>query len=125
TETDYLLTSATELWTLSCDTTMSGKLLMSQYRLNGSPATSATLLSTKSLGDSLSYGMSLIRLKSGALLAGWNEFNWTTYSSINLNTGIAYPTPSGAWSVKLPGTVPNASYGNTAKTQTSRAQPPT
>src|SRR5207253_6376515 len=80
-ETDYLLVSATELWTLSCDGSMSGKLLVSQYRLNGSPATSASLLSTKSLGDSLSYGMSMARLQSGALMVAWNEFTWTYKST--------------------------------------------
>src|SRR5207302_3168142 len=71
-ETDYVLTSKTELWTLSCDVSSNGKLLVSQYQLNGSPPASATLISTKSLGDSFSYAMSMIRLQSGALVVSWN-----------------------------------------------------
>ena len=73
TETDYVLTSTTELWTLSCDVSLSGNLLVSQYRLNGSPPTSATLISTNSLGGSNSRAKSMIRLQSGALMVAWNE----------------------------------------------------
>src|SRR5260370_9972429 len=62
-ENDYVLTSPTELWALSNGT----HVLVSQYQLNGSPLSSATLLSTKSLGDSSSAGESLVRLQSGAL----------------------------------------------------------
>src|SRR5712692_9776527 len=72
TETDYILTSATELWTLSFDSSLGGKLLVSQYALNGSPATSATLVSAQSLGDSTSRPKSMIRLQSGALFVAWD-----------------------------------------------------
>src|SRR6266705_1087783 len=71
-ETDYILTSATELWTLSFDSGLGGKLLVSQYALNGSPVTSATLVSTQSLGDSTSRPKSMIRLQSGALFVAWD-----------------------------------------------------
>src|SRR5947209_12254114 len=49
TETDYVLTSATELWTLSCDVSLGGHLFVSQYQLNGSPSSSATLISAMAL----------------------------------------------------------------------------
>ncbi len=103
TETDYVLTSATELWTLSSDTSLSGKLLVSQYRLNGSPPTAATLVSTQSLGDTYSYAMSMIRLQSGALMVAWNEYG-STYTG-DLAIGFAYRSPTGNWTVKFPVTL--------------------
>ncbi len=123
TETDYLLTSATELWTLSCDAG-SGKLLVSQYQLNGSPVTSATLLSTQSLGDSISYAQSMIRLQSGALMVSWNEWGFG-YTSYDLITGFAYRSPTGVWSVQFPVTVPNSGAGgNITLSQMIMAQHP-
>src|SRR5260370_34263584 len=92
TETDYVLTSATELWTLSFDASVCGKLLVSQYNLNGSPPASATLLSTQSLGDSISYAQSMIRLQSGGLMVAWHE-GTLFYSSFDLTTGFAYRSP--------------------------------
>jgi hypothetical protein len=123
TETDYVLTSATELWTLSCDVGLSGKLLVSQYRLNGSPPTSATLLSSKSLGDSNSYAQSMIRLQSGALMAAWDEQRMF-YTSYDLSTGFAYRNPTGNWTVNFPVTVPNSGGGNITKSQMIMAQHP-
>ena len=123
TETDYVLTSATELWTLSCDVGLSGKLLVSQYRLNGSPPTSATLLSTQSLGNSNSYAQSMIRLQSGALMVAWDEQRMF-YTSYDLSTGFAYRSPTGVWSVKYPVTVLNSGGGNITKSQMIMAQHP-
>jgi hypothetical protein len=102
-ETDYVLTSATDLWTLSCDASVSGKLLVSQYKLNGSPATSATLISTQSLGDAYSYGMSMIPLQSGGLMVAWNEYSINYTGS--LVTGYGYRSPTGNWSVQFPVTL--------------------
>jgi hypothetical protein len=124
-ETDYVLTSATELWTLSYDSNNSGTLLASQYRLNGSPPTSATLVSTKSLGDTNSFGKSLIRLQSGALMIAWNEESSSFNAAQNLSTGYAYRSPTGTWSVKFPITIPNATGGNSTGTQMILAQHPT
>lgn len=122
-ETDYALASATELWTLSCDAG-SGKLLVSQYQLNGSPPTSATLLSTTSLGDSYSYAMSMILLKSGALAVGWSD-QATTYTG-DLIAGYAYRGPTGTWIVKTPATLASSGGVNVGwKTRMIMAQHPT
>ena len=55
-------------------------------------------MSTKSLGDGNSYPKSMIRLKSGALMIGWNEEGYS-YSTLDgsLNTGFAYRSASGNW----------------------------
>ncbi|PYS52406.1 MAG: hypothetical protein DMG13_16280 [Acidobacteria bacterium] len=111
TETDYVFTSATELWTLSYDSSFNGgHVLASQYKLSGSPIpTSATLISTKPLGDSNSRAMSMIRLQSGALMMAWNEQTFS-YRVGDLTTGYAYRSPSGNWAVQFPVTFPS-SYG--------------
>jgi len=89
-ETDYVLTSPTELWTLSNSaSSVGGNVQINQYRLNGSPPTSATLLSTKPLGGSISHGASLIRLQSGALMAAWYDDDRFT-GAVNLTTGFAF-----------------------------------
>src|SRR6266478_3593080 len=106
TETDYVLTSTTELWTLSHDASYTGgKVLVSQYRLNGSPPSSVTLVSTQPLGDSNSSPKSMIRLQSGALMVAWNEEGWNYGSAANLSNGYAYRNPAGNWAVKFPVTV--------------------
>jgi len=121
-ETDYVLTSATELWTLSC-AAGSGKLLASQYRLNGSPPTSATLLSTQSFGDTYSYAMSMMRLQSGGLVVGWSD-EATTYSG-DLIAGYAYRSPSGTWTVRAPVTLASSGGLNQGwKTRMILAQHP-
>jgi len=123
TETDYVLTSTTELWTLSCDVSLGGNLLVSQYRLNGSPPTSATLISTNSLGGSNSRAKSMIRLQSGALMVAWNEEGWGN-TAYDLTTGYAYRSPTGNWTLKFPVTVPNSGGGNTLKSRWTIAQHP-
>lgn len=123
TETDYVLTSSTELWTLSGDVSLSGQLLVSQYRLNGSPPTSATLLSAKPLGDGKSIGKSMIRLQSGALMVAWNEEGWGS-SAPDLTTGYAYRSPAGIWSSKFPVTVANSGGGNILMSQMAMTQHP-
>src|SRR5216683_739488 len=109
-ETDYLFISATELWTLSYDSGSNGKLLVSQYQLNGTPPTSATLVSTKSLGDNYSVGMSMVLLKSGAIVATWSDmslFGCATGSCYtgDLIAGYAYRSSTGAWIVNTPATL--------------------
>ncbi len=123
-ETDYVLTSATDLWTLSWDSNNSGKLMVTQYKLSGSPPTSAAVVSTKSLGDSNSYAKSMIRLQSGGLMVAWCEQSWNYTTAIDLTTGFAYRSPTGTWSVKFPVTVPNATAGNDTRTQMILAQHP-
>jgi Ig-like domain-containing protein/SdrD B-like protein len=121
-ETDYVLTSATELWTLSCDAN-SGKLLVSQYQLSGSPPTSATLLSTQSLGDTSSYAMSMIRLQSGALVVSWSD-QATAYTG-DLIAGYAYRSPTGTWIVHPPVTLASSGGVNQGwKTRMIMAQHP-
>jgi len=105
-ETDYVLTSSTELWTLSNSaSSVGGNVQLNQYRLNGSPPTSATLLSTKPLGGSISHGASLIRLQSGALMAAWYDDDRFT-GAVDLTTGVAFRSPTGNWSLKSPVTIP-------------------
>lgn len=122
-ETDYVLTSANELWTLSHQATLGGNVLVSQYRLNGTPPTSATLLSTKALGDTKSVGKSMLLLRSGALLVAWNQEGWGT-SAYDLTAGLALRTPSGQWFVQSPVTIPNSGGGSITLSQWAIAQQP-
>lgn len=122
-ETDYVLTSLTDLWTVSHRYTMGGNVLVSQYKLNGSPVTSATLVSTKPLGDSTSKAKAMIRLKSGALLVAWSQEGWG-HSAFDLTGGFAYRSPSGAWSVNSPVTIPNSGGGTIVMSQWTIAQHP-
>jgi len=119
-ESEYLLASATELWTLSSDNGR-GNLAINQYTLNGSPVSSATLVSSRALGDGYSSPQGLVRLRSGALVAAWNE---SGYNSIDLSTGFAYRGPSGTWSVQYPVTVPNSGGANITLSQMAIAQHP-
>src|SRR5437899_41717 len=123
TETDYVLTSATELWTLSCDVSLGGHLFVSQYQLNGSPSSSATLISAMALGDAGSKAKSMIRLQSVALIVAWNEEGWG-YTANDLTTGYAYRSPTGNWALKFPVTVPNSGGGNALKSRWTIAQHP-
>jgi hypothetical protein len=124
-ESDYVLTSATDLWALSFDTYSGGSLLVSHYKLNGTPASSATLVSTQPLGDSLSYAKSMILLKSGALFVAWNEEGFSyTLPDGSINNGYAYMSPSGKWSVLFPTNVPNPYGGNNTMSQIALAQHP-
>ena len=123
TETDYVLTSATELWTLSCDVSLGGHLFVSQYQLNGSPSSSATLISAMALGDAGSKAKSMIRLQSGALIVAWNEEGWG-YTANDLTTGYAYRSPTGNWTTKFPVNVPNSGGGNIVMSQAIMAQHP-
>jgi hypothetical protein len=126
-ESDYVLTSAADLWALSNDLSNGGHLLVSHYRLNGSPASSATLLSTQALGDSISEGRSMIRLQSGGLLAGWSEglFTDTSSSQTDLTAGFAYRSPTGVWTIHFPVTIPNNNGGgNIVKCHMAIAQHP-
>src|SRR5437867_1859352 len=121
-ETDYVLTSATELWTLSTDMSLGGHLLVSQYLLNGTPPTSATLVSTTSLGTIYSYGMSMIRLQSGGLMVAWNEQG--AGNALDMTTGFAYRSPTGVWVVKFPVTIANSGGGNIVNCRMAIAQHP-
>jgi len=124
-ESDYVLTSGTELWTLSY-LPDGGNVLVSQYRLDGSPIpTSATLVSTQPLGDSQSHAKALIRLKSGGLVAAWNQEGWGYFESDNsVHMGFAYRSPSGAWSVQFPIVIAPSAVGNATNSQTAMVQHP-
>jgi hypothetical protein len=123
-ETDYVLTSPTELWALSHYNGVGGNVLVSQYRLNGSPfPTSATLLSTKALGGSGSFAKHLIRLQSGALVAAWNEDN-TSKPDGTVDAGFAYRSAGGAWTVMFPVNIPNPFGGGITLSRIALAQHP-
>jgi len=122
-ETDYVLTSTTELWTLSYDSSYyGGKVLVSQYKLNGSPVSSATLISARPLGDSNSRAKAMIKLQSGGLMVAWNEEPWGFAGDLNL--GFAYRSPNGAWAVKYPVQPPNSTGGYIILTQMALAEHP-
>ncbi|HEV2493972.1 MAG TPA: Ig-like domain-containing protein [Terriglobia bacterium] len=126
-ELDYALTSATDFWALSEDLTKYDNLLVSHYQLNGTPPSSATLLSTEALGDSISQGRSMIRLQSGGLLVGWSEgiFNDASGSQTDLTVGFAYRSPTGVWAIHFPITVPNNNGGgNIVQCRMTMAQHP-
>lgn len=122
-ESDYVLTSSTELWTLSFDPWGAGKVLVSQYRLNGSPVTSATLLSTKSLGDTGSFAKSMVRLQSGALMVAWNQDS-SFKPDNSVDAGFAYRSPTGVWTVQFPVNIPTSDGGNNPRSQITMAQHP-
>ena len=127
-ELDYTLTSSTDLWALSEDLSNYNHLLVSHYQLNGTPPSSATLLSTQALGDSLSQGRSIIRLQSGGLLVGWSEgiYTDTSGSQTDLKVGFAYRSPTGVWAMHYPITVPNNNGGgNVVMCHMAIAQHPT
>lgn len=124
-ESDYVLTSAADLWTLSYDSYRGGSVLVSHYKLNGTPASSATLISAQPLGDSLSYAKSMIVLKSGALFVAWNEEGFSYFlPDGSVNNGYAYMSPSGVWSVLFPTNIPNPYGGNSTLSQIILAQHP-
>lgn len=119
-ETNYILTSATDLWTFSTNTGASGNLLLNHYRLSGTTYSGATLLSSQSVGDTYSWGESLIQLKSGGIVAVWNEWSPGRYTG-NLAIGVAYVSPTGVLNSHFPITL--GTPGNT-KSRIAVAQHP-
>jgi hypothetical protein len=122
-ETDYLLTGATDLWTLSFDSYAGGKVLVNHYVLNGPPVTAAVLVSTNSLGDSHSYAKSMLRLASGGLIAAWNE-DFVLNADSSDTAGFAYRSPTGNWTSQFPDSIPNTEGGNIARSRMVLAQQP-
>jgi hypothetical protein len=123
-ETDFLLTSATELWALSYYGGVGGNVVVSQYRLNGSPIpTSATLLSTRTLGDGGSFAKAMIRLQSGALVVAWNQ-DLAAKANGTVDAGFAYRSPSGSWTVQYPVNIPNPYGGGITLSRIALAQHP-
>ena len=119
-ETNYILTSSSDLWTFSTDTGSSGNLQLNHYRLTGTSYSGAILLSSQPLGDSYSWGESLIELKSGGILAAWNEWSPGRYKG-NLAIGVAYLSPAGAMSSHFP---INLGSPGTTKSRIALAQHP-
>jgi hypothetical protein len=122
-ETDYLLTGATDLWTLSFDSYAGGKVLVNHYVLNGPPVTAAVLVSTNSLGDSHSYAKSMLRLASGGLIAAWNE-DFVLNADSSDTAGFAYRSPTGNWTSQFPVSIPNTEGGNITRSRMVLAQHP-
>jgi hypothetical protein len=112
-ETDYVFTSATDLWTVARDSgSSSGQVRVSHYQLNGLPPTSATLVSTQFFGDGHSTPRSMIRLQGGALMVAWNEAD-SGYFLTDLVAGFAYRNPAtGVWTSQFPVTVTNPFGGD-------------
>ena len=100
---------------------------LSQYKLNGSPIpTSATLVSTQWFGSSHSNPKSMIRLKSGALMVAWNDEMPWPYSKPDgsVDTGFAYRSSTGNWTVKFPITIPTPLATNLTQSTMTMAQHP-
>ena len=119
-ETNYVLTSSTDLWTFSTNTGSSGNLKINHYRLSGTPFSAATLMSSQSVGDAFSWGESLVQLKSGAVVAAWNEWSPGQYTG-SLVIGVAYVSTSGAVTSHFPITL---GAPGTTKSRLALAQHP-
>ncbi len=124
TETDYVLTSATDLFALSYDRNVGGQLRVSQYKLNGTGIpTSATLVSATSFGDANSRPKSMIRLKSGAVVIGWHQ-EGAANADGSVNIGFAYRGTGGAWSTLYPVVLTDTSGGTLTLSEMTLAQHP-
>jgi len=103
---EYVMTAKDEMWALFG----TGPLMAVQYKFTGSPLpTTATLVSSKTLGDSSSFCPSLIKLSSGALVGVWTQN--TAYNSTSGALGFAYHNISGSWSQIFPYTVQYSTGG--------------
>jgi hypothetical protein len=92
----YILTDQRELWVFSGG----GPVLVRRYQLSGTPLpTSASLISTDTFGDADSRAGDFIQLASGGLLAVWHQQG---QSGAPQGQGIAYRSPSGAWTTIYP-----------------------
>lgn len=88
------MTSPTDLWVAGG----SGPIVVRHYELSGSPlATSATLLGSKTFGDSDSRPGDFIALESGAVVNAWHQQGETGPQGQHL----AYRAPGGTW-IELP-----------------------
>ena len=98
---EYILTSPNELWIFSSDGFPAfgregAPPVMRQYQLSGSPLpNTATLVSSRSFGDTSSLAGSLIKLKSGALVAAWLR---ETDDGLTGELHLVYRSPTGIWS---------------------------
>jgi hypothetical protein len=84
------LTSSTDLWVLGGG----GPVYLQHYMLSGGTVpTSATLVSSRVLGDSDSRTGDLMRLRSGGLVVVWHQQEATSTRALY----VAYVSPAGAW----------------------------
>ena len=91
----YVLTPERQLWVFSG----AGPVHARRYQLSGSPLpTSAVLVSDVTFGDTDSRAGDFTRLASGALVAVWHQQGQNGPQG----QGIAYRSPSGAWSTQYP-----------------------
>ena len=98
---EYVLTSPNELWIFSSNGYPAfgndgAPAVMRQYQLSGSPLpNTATLVSSRSFGDTTSLAGSLIKLNSGGLVAAWLR---ETDDGLTGELHLIYRNPSGIWS---------------------------
>jgi hypothetical protein len=91
-----VLTSSGDLWILAG----SAPVVLRQYRLTGSPLpTSASLISSRTFGDSDSRMGALLQLGSGAIVAVWHQQGATGPQG----HGIAYRRVDGSWQEQFQG----------------------
>ena len=103
---EYVMTAKDEVWVFIG----TGPLTAVQYKFSGSPLpTAATLVSSKTFGDSSSFCPSLIKLSSGGLVGAWTQN--TPFNSTSGALGFAYYSPSGSWSQIFPYVVPYSTGG--------------
>jgi hypothetical protein len=85
------MVSATELWVFGGQ----GPMTLRRYQLSGSPVpTSATLLESRSFGDTDSRPGDLVVLASGGIVAAWHQQGATGPEGQH----VAYRSPAGEWS---------------------------
>jgi hypothetical protein len=109
----YAMTAADELWVQGGQ----GPLYVRQYRLTGSPLPSAaTLVATRTFGDSDSRWGDLLRLQSGGLVSIWHQQG---LNGAPQGIGVAYRSPAGSWQV-----LPNQGFMRTAASKQVAVQHP-
>ena len=123
-ETDYVLTSATDLLALSYDRNLGGQMLVTQFRLNGTGVpTSATVVGSTAFGDANSRPKSMIRLSSGAVVFGWHQEGLANADG-SVNVGFAYRGAGGGWSTVYPVVLSDPSGGTLTLSEMALAQHP-
>lgn len=89
------MASATELWVFGGQ----GPMTLRRYQLSGSPApTSATLVESRSFGDTDSRPGDLVVLAGGGIVAAWHQQGATGPEGQH----VAYRSPAGGWSAPPP-----------------------
>jgi hypothetical protein len=123
---EHVLTSPNTLLMFYTARDSSGAFIdirIDEFAPNGTPLpTSATRASSRSFGDSNSRAHSLIKLKSGGLLATWYQQNAKVDKSID--AGFAYRNPDGEWSTLFPVVIPSFEGGTISANRSTAVQHP-